>query len=90
MFADHPPMSSFALNYVCNMELGQGKLEYEGKINETYKRKKKRFKHYNRDDVWLLVDLEGKKKIFPLIIEYAYDTLVNLDKIFMKVPTSEG
>lgn len=90
MFADHPPMSSFALNYVAKMELGVGKLEYEGKINETYKYNRKRFKHYNRDDVWLLVDLEEKKKIFPLIIEYAFDTLVNLDKIFMKVPTSEG
>ena len=90
MFADHPPMASFALNYVSHMELGVGKLEYEGKINETYKKKKKRFKHYNRDDVWLIVDLEVKKKIFPLILEYAFDTMVNLDKIFMKVPTSEG
>lgn len=89
-FADHPPMASFALNFVCQMEIGKGKLDYEGKINETYKIDATTFTDYNRVDVFDFVELEEKKQIFPLILEYAFDCVVTLDKIFNKVPTSEG
>ena len=71
-------------------ELGEGKLEYEGTINDIYKTNWNRFTEYNIQDVLLLVRLEKKLKLFSLIIEYAYDCVTTVDKVFQKVPTTEG
>lgn len=89
-FAKHDPLPSYSLNYVTNLELGEGKLEYEGTINTIYKENFNLFTEYNVQDVLLLVKLEKKLKLFALIIEYAYDCVTTLDKVFQKVPTTEG
>lgn len=90
VFANHDPLESRSLNYVTNMELGEGKLDYEGTINQIYKTDWNTFTEYNVQDVMLLVKLENKVKLFPMLVEYAYDCLVTLDKIEHKVPTTEG
>lgn len=89
-FGSHPPMPSYSLNYVANFELGDRKLEYTGAISETYKFDWDNFLKYNRKDVLLIRDLELKNKLFPLIIEYAFDCIVTLDKVEQKVPTTTG
>lgn len=89
-FASHGPMESFSLNYVSMTELNEGKLEYEGTINQIYKTDWNKFVEYNIQDVMLLVKLEKKLNLFSLIIEYAYDCLVTLDKVYNKIPTTEG
>ena len=89
-FAKHDPLPSYSLNYITHKELGEGKLEYEGTINDIYKTNWNRFTEYNIQDVLLLVRLEKKLKLFSLIIEYAYDCVTTVDKVFQKVPTTEG
>lgn len=89
-FGNHPPMPSYSLNYVSNFELKDAKLEYDGSINETYKHDWNNFVKYNIKDVVLLERLEKKNKLFPLIIEYAFDCIVTLDKVSNKVPTTTG
>ena len=89
-FGNHPPMPSYSLNYVSNFELKDTKLEYSGSINETYKHDWNNFARYNVKDVTLLVRLEAKNKLFPLLIEYAFDCIVTLDKVYNKVPTTTG
>lgn len=90
VFGNHPPMPSYSLNYVANFELEDSKLEYDGSINETYKYNWDRFAQYNRKDVMLIVRMEEKNKLIPLLIEYAFDCLVTLDKVQNKVPTTTG
>lgn len=89
-FAKHDPLPSYSLNYITHKELGEGKLEYEGTINDIYKTNWNKFTEYNIQDVLLLVRLEKKLKLFSLIIEYAYDCVTTIDKVFQKVPTTEG
>ena len=38
----------------------------------------------------LIVRMEEKNKLIPLLIEYAFDCLVTLDKVQNKVPTTTG
>ena len=90
VFGNHPPMPSYSLNCVANFELEDSKLEYDGSINETYKYNWDRFAQYNRKDVMLIVRMEEKNKLIPLLIEYAFDCLVTLDKVQNKVPTTTG
>ena len=89
-FGNHPPMPSYSLNYVSNFVLGDKKLDYDGSINETYKYDWLNFTRYNIKDVMLIVRMEEKCKLFPLLIEYAFDCIVTLDKIQNKVPTTTG
>lgn len=88
--AKHPPLASLSLNYITKLELGEGKLDYDGSINDTYKFDWNTFVEYNVQDVLLLVKLELKIKLFSMIIEYAYDCITTVDKILNKVPTTEG
>lgn len=89
-FGNHPPMPSYSLNYVSNFELKDAKLEYSGSINETYKYDWDNFAKYNRKDVLLPVRMEEKNKLFSLLIEYAYNCIVTVDKVYNKVPTTTG
>lgn len=91
-FATHDPLPSYSLNYVAKLETGEGKLEYEGTINTVWQDPKLRqqFGQYNVVDVISNVNIENKCQIFPLIIDYAYDCLVTIDKVYNKVPTTEG
>lgn len=89
-FAKHDPLPSYSLNYVTKNDLGEGKLDYEGSINDTYKNDWNTFVEYNVKDVMLIVKLENKIKLFNLIIEYSYDCVTTLDKVMQTVPTTEG
>lgn len=90
VFAKHDPLPSYSLNFIAMTELGEGKLEYEGAINTIWKEDPQTFGRYNVTDVRREWQIEKKKKIFPVLIEYSYDCLVTLDKVYNKVPTTEG
>lgn len=89
-FAKHDPLPSYSLNYVSKLVTGKGKLEYEGTINTIWQTDPQRFGQYNVVDVIDFKEIEDNCQLFPLIVEYAYDCLVTLDKIYNKVPTTEG
>lgn len=81
---------SYALNYVCDMVLGEGKLEYEGQIYETYKRDWNRYVEYNVQDVALLMKLDAKKKVLAIAIPYCLDCMITLDKYNSMIAAVEG
>ena len=89
-FAKHDPLPSYSLNYISNLVIGKGKLEYEGTINTIWQTDPQKFGQYNVVDVLDFKEIEDVCQLFPLIIEYAYDCLVTLDRIYNKVPTTEG
>jgi len=82
--------ASFALNYVCHEELGEGKLEYEGQIFETYKRDWNRYVEYNVQDVNLLVKLDNKRHVMDILIPYCIDCMITIDKYSSMIAGVEG
>ena len=87
LYANYP---SYALNYVGNLELGEGKLDYEGQIYETYKRNWNRYVEYNVQDVKLIVKIEAKRKVFQIMIPYCIDCMITLDKYSSMIAGVEG
>lgn len=87
LYANYP---SYALNYVGNVELGEGKLDYEGQIFETYKRNWNRYVEYNVQDVRLIVKIEEKRKVFQIMIPYCIDCMITLDKYSSMIAGVEG
>lgn len=81
---------SFALNYVCDQEIGEGKLEYQGQIFETYKRDWNRYVEYNVQDVLLIKKLDDKRKVFDIVIPYCTECLITLDKCQSMIAAVEG
>ena len=71
-------------------DLGEGKLDYEGSILDTYKKDWNTFVEYNIKDVLLIVKLEAKCLLFNLIVEFCYDCVSTIDNVMMTVPTNEG
>ena len=87
LYAHYP---SFALNYIGKMELGEGKLDYEGQIFETYKRDWNRYVEYNVQDVNLIVKIENKRRVFSILIPYCIDCMITLDKNSSMIAGVEG
>lgn len=81
---------SFALNYICDQEIGEGKLAYEGQIYETYKRDWNRYVEYNVNDVLLNKKLDDKRKVFNIVIPYCTECLITLDKCQSMIAAVEG
>ena len=89
-FAKHDPLPTYSLNYVTMKDLGEGKLDYEGSILDTYKHDWNTFVEYNIKDVLLIVKLEAKCLLLNLIVEFCYDCVTTIDKVMLTVPTNEG
>jgi len=81
---------SYALNFIANFELGEGKLELEGQINTIYKTNWNLFVEYNVMDVLLIEKLEDKKKFLELSIQIASESLIPLERVFSSVAITEG
>jgi len=53
-------LSSYALDYVANEELGHGKIKYEGSLDTLFKTDINKFIEYNLVDVKLITELDKK------------------------------
>lgn len=84
------PMSSYALNFVCMAELGEGKMELDGAVNTAYKTDWNKFVEYNINDVDLVHRLDKKRKLIHLCITLAYQALIPFEKTLMTIPLVEG
>lgn len=60
---------SFALEYVSQYELGEGKEKYKGTLDDLYTNDKKKFIEYNQKDVELLKLLDRKLRIIEFLDE---------------------
>lgn len=60
---------SYSLDFVCNSELGYGKVDYDGSLDELYRDDPHKFIEYSKQDVTLLDDIEKKLMYITLVNE---------------------
>lgn len=60
-------LPSYSLDAVSKKELGRGKVEYEGNLDELKKKDLKKFIEYNITDVELIVELNEKLQFIDLV-----------------------
>lgn len=89
-FGGHANLPSWSLNYVAELELGDHKIDYDGPITEIYRKDWNEYVRYNRKDVTLLIRLNEKKRIFDMMISFAIDCLIPLNKVFSMIATVNG
>jgi len=58
---------SYSLGYISNYELGTGKVDYEGDLNQLREEDFWKFIEYNRMDVELMVELDSKLRLVDAI-----------------------
>ena len=58
--------SSYTLNYIATKELGRGKLEYEGSLDDLFENDLEKFIEYNITDVELIVTMDAKLQFIDL------------------------
>lgn len=75
---------SYSLNYICQVELGERKLDYSeyGNLTELYEKNPQLYIEYNIRDVGLIHKLDLKMKLMDLALVMAYDAGVNYASIF--------
>lgn len=82
---------SYKLDFIAEMELGYGKVNYEGMtIYEFMEHDWNRFVEYNVQDVKLMVDIETKTRYFKIFRMIAYLGCVNFEKVLGTVATTNG
>lgn len=75
---------SYALNYICQVELGETKLDYSeyANLTELYENNPQKYYEYNVRDVRLIFKLDNKLDLISLAIIMAYEAGVNYSAIF--------
>lgn len=68
---------SYKLDYIAEIELGIGKLVYDGTLTELYENDFEKFMDYNIRDVMLVEWLDDKLKLIDQVFTLAYDAKVN-------------
>ena len=72
------------------LEVGEGKLEYEGTINDFWKADWNRFVDYNFQDLRLVKKIDDKKKFIKLAIDLCTHTRTPFSKISSTIAVIEG
>lgn len=82
---------SYKLDFICNMELGIGKVDYFGMtIYEFMEYDWNRFVEYNIRDVELLVKLEDRTKHFDILRQVCNMACANYEMGLMTIPLTNG
>lgn len=81
---------SHNLNYIGMIEVGEGKLDYDGQINDLWKRDPKLFIDYNIQDCLLVRKIENAKKFVDLAINLGVQTRIPFDKVYSTIAVVEG
>lgn len=78
---------SYSLNNICQVELGEGKLDYEeyGSLKRLYQDNFQKFVEYNIRDVDILEKLDHKMQFLNLAMKIAYMTGCNFDDVFSQI-----
>lgn len=71
-------MSSYRLDYIGFVEVGENKVQYDGTLDTLYKKDFEKFIAYNRQDVALLDKIDNKKKYIELANQIAHTNCVLL------------
>jgi len=77
----------YTLAHICEVELGETKLDYTDYINldDLYEKNPQKYIEYNIHDVDLIFKLEDKLKLIELVFALAYDAKVNYNDTLASV-----
>lgn len=77
-------LESYSLEFVCQTELGEGKLDYSEyqSLDELYEKDYEKFIDYNRLDCKRIDDLEDKLGMMRQLLTIAYLTKTNYSDVF--------
>lgn len=81
---------SFSLDYIGNLECGEGKVSYEGSILDFWKTDWNKFCDYNYQDMKLVTKIDAKKKFIPLAIVMGTDSRIPFSKVVSPIAVIEG
>lgn len=81
---------SYTLNFIGSIEVGEGKLDLEGQVNNEWRTNWNNFVEYNVQDVLLVNKIDAKKKFLNLSILMAHESLITFDKVLSSVAVIEG
>ena len=82
-------MHSYSLDAICEFELGERKVVYEGTLDQLYNGDFKKFIDYNRQDTMLLSRLDTKLKFIAIANELAHENTVLLQTTMGAVAVTE-
>ena len=81
---------SYTLQAIGELEVGEGKLDYEGTLYDAYKTDWNNFVEYNVQDVLLVVKIEAEKKFIELVVDICYQSLIPFDRILSTIAMHTG
>ncbi len=82
--------TSYSLNYIANLEVGEGKTEFKGNLDDLRKNDINKYIEYNINDVRLLSKLEGKLHYLEISIAFCHKGCITYEEIFMQSRIIEG
>ena len=80
---------SYSLDNICFLELGERKVQYDGTLDQLYKKDFKKFLEYNIQDTYLLHKLDCKLKYISLANGIAHNNVVLFSHTMGTVSTTE-
>lgn len=83
-------LPNYRLDTVAKMELGRGKVEYEGDLDSLYQNDLAKFIEYNLEDVMLVRDLDEKLSLIDLARSICHKGNVGYDEIHFTTRYLEG
>lgn len=83
-------LPSYSLQSVAMEEIGEGKLEYDGAINEFYKTDWNKFVEYNIQDTVLVEKIDAKLKFIRLMIMFCSEARVPFERVYSSISVIEG
>lgn len=80
----------YSLQFIGMLEVGEGKKDLEGTVNDAWKTDWNSFVEYNVQDILLTKKIEDKKKHIQLTINFCYQALIPFDRIFSSITLVTG
>lgn len=75
---------SYKLDSICELEIGEKKVSFDGSLHKLYQENKQKFYEYNLRDVYLVEKLDETCKLFSLGLTLSYNSKTNPDDIFQQ------
>ena len=83
-------LPSYSLDNVSIYELGEGKIEYDGNLDDLFQTDIDKFIEYNLTDVKLVEKIDSKMKFIDLAISIAHIGHIPYEQVFMNSRTLDG
>ena len=82
--------SSYRLDYIGNLEVGLGKIDYEGSLQDLYENDIDKFIEYNLNDVKIVKKLDDKLKFIELVRGISHLGHIPYEDVFFSSRWLEG